>query len=54
MPLDDFETIYTNPGTRKLLEDLKRKEQAKAIMDVVIKKMEERLNRSAKTTGSAS
>ncbi len=33
MPTDDFETIYTSPGTRKLLDDLKKKEQAKAISD---------------------
>ena len=33
MPTDDFETIYTNPGTRKLLENLKKKEQAKAISE---------------------
>ena len=33
MPTDDFETIYTNSGTRKLLEDLKKKEQAKAISE---------------------
>lgn len=33
MPTDDFETIYTSPGTRKLLEDLKKKEQANAISE---------------------
>ncbi|MHB8361976.1 MAG: hypothetical protein ACYDAO_08800 [Thermoplasmataceae archaeon] len=33
MPTDDFEAIYTNPCTRKLLDDLKKKEQAKAISE---------------------
>ncbi len=33
MPSDDFETIYTSPGTRKLLDELKKKEQAKAISE---------------------
>ena len=31
MPTDDFEAIYASPGTRKLLDDLKKKEQANAI-----------------------
>ena len=33
MPTDDFETIYTSPGTRKLLDELKKKEQANAISE---------------------
>ena len=33
MPTDDFETIYASPGTRKLLGDLKNKEQANAISE---------------------
>ncbi len=33
MPTDDFETIYTSPGTRKLLSDLKKKDQASAISE---------------------
>ena len=33
MPTDDFETIYTSPGTRKLLSDLKKKEQANALSE---------------------
>ena len=33
MPTDDFETIYTSPGIRKLLSDLKKKDQASAISE---------------------
>ena len=33
MPTDDFETIYTGPGTRKLSNDFKKKERAKAISE---------------------
>ena len=33
MPIDDFETKYTSPGTRKLQSDLKKKDQASAISE---------------------